>query len=57
MVLAEDVTEQLKSIVGTDNIFLDEERKQDYAHDKTEDYFFMPAAVVKPGNTQEVVKY
>src|ERR1051325_5667529 len=54
MVLAADVIEQLRAIVGDDHIFLDEERKQDYAHDKTEDYFFMPAAVVRPGNTKEV---
>src|ERR1700742_3158297 len=54
MELAVDVINQLKSIVGSENIFLDEERKQDYAHDKTEDYFFMPAAVVRPVNTKEV---
>src|ERR1043165_5559039 len=54
MELAVDVVDQLKSIVGAENIFLDEERKQDYAHDKTEDYFFMPAAVVRPANTKEV---
>src|SRR3954468_16775123 len=54
MVLTADVVEQLKGIVGEENIFLDEERKQDYAHDKTEDYFFMPAAVVRPANTKEV---
>ncbi len=52
--LATEVIDQLRAIVGNENIFLDEERKQDYAHDKTEDYFFMPAAVVRPANTKEV---
>jgi len=35
-------------------VFADDENKNDYAHDKTEDYFFMPAVVVKPANAKEV---
>ncbi len=49
-----EVINQLRDIVGTENLFLDEERKNDYAHDKTEDFFFMPAVVIRPGSTHEV---
>lgn len=52
--LANEIIEQLRAIVGDQHLILDEERKHDYSHDKTEDYFFMPALVIKPGNTQEV---
>lgn len=49
-----DVTSQLQAIVGKDNIFLDEERRQEYAQDKTEDYSFLPDIVLKPGSAQEI---
>ncbi len=41
-------------IVGEQNVLLNEDQKGDYAHDKTEDYFFMPDVVVKPGTPEEV---
>ncbi len=48
------VIEELSAVVGMSNILLKEEDKTDYGHDKTEDYFFLPAAVLKPGSADEV---
>lgn len=48
------VIKQLSEVVGEAHILLDAERKEDYGHDKTEDYFFAPDVVLKPGTTQEV---
>jgi glycolate oxidase len=48
------IIEAFRALVGDAYVMETDEQKQDYAHDKTEDYFFMPAVVVKPGNTQEV---
>lgn len=50
----EGVVAQFIEIVGEHNILLNEDQKSDYAHDKTEDYFFMPDIVVKPGTPEEV---
>ena len=49
-----DIVSQLQAIVGKDNVILDEERRLEYAHDKTEDYSFLPALVLKPGTAKEV---
>ena len=53
-VVPETIVSQLQAITGKDYVLLDEGVKGDYAHDKTEDYFFMPDVVVKPGTTSEV---
>ncbi len=54
VVLPQAVINELTQIVGTEYLVLDEEQRTAYAHDKTEDYFFMPAAVVKPGSAGEI---
>jgi glycolate oxidase len=48
------ILDQFKKIVGEENMMLDEERRYDYSHDKTEDYSFMPDVVLKPATTEEV---
>jgi len=45
---------QLEKIVGQSFLFLDQETRNHYGHDETEDYVFPPAVVIKPGNTAEV---
>ena len=50
----EGVVERFIEIVGEKNVLLSAEQKSDYSHDKTEDYFFMPDIVVKPGTPVEV---
>lgn len=48
------IVQQLSSIVGAEHVLLSEEQRTEYGSDKTEDYFFMPDVVVKPGTPQEV---
>ena len=52
--IAEVIIERFRSIVGAEQVMVDTRRMEDYGHDKTEDYFFMPDAVVKPGTPEEV---
>src|SRR6478609_1697688 len=51
---SESVIDIFRKIVGSENVFVDEEHRAEYGHDKTEDYQFMPDVVVKPASTQEV---
>ncbi|MEC4003941.1 FAD-linked oxidase C-terminal domain-containing protein [Flavobacterium sp. SUN052] len=44
----------LEKIVGHSFIFTDQETRNHYGHDETEDYVFPPNVVVKPANTHEV---
>jgi len=43
-----------QELIGRSFVLTDEASKEEYAHDKTEDYHFMPAVVVKPGTVDEV---
>jgi glycolate oxidase len=52
--LGEAIVQQLTSIVGKENILLSEEQRTEYGSDKTEDYFFLPDVVLKPGTSQEI---
>jgi glycolate oxidase len=45
-----------QELIGTSHVLLDDNSKEDYAHDKTEDYHFMPAVVLKPGTVDEVAQ-
>ena len=49
-----------ESIVGKNFVLVQNDDKQDYTHDYTEDLSFMPDVVVKPANENEVsaiIKY
>jgi len=52
--LTDDIVERLISIVGPENVLRDDEAKDRYGRDETEDYFFPPEAVVKPADTAQV---
>src|SRR5258708_25179528 len=52
--ISEDALNALRKIVGDSFVIIDESRRTEYGHDKTEDYQFMPDVVVVPANTQEV---
>jgi glycolate oxidase len=52
--IGDEIIKQFRKIVGAEHVIVDPEVKQEYGHDKTEDFFFMPALVLKPGNTAEV---
>lgn len=49
-----EILKELEKIVGYDYLFLDEETRNHYGHDETEDYVFPPNVVLKPANAQEV---
>ena len=45
---------QFENIIGQSFVFLDQETRNQYGHDETEDYNFPPAVVLKPGTTEEI---
>ena len=49
-----EIVQQLKSIVGEQYVFVDEESLSNYAHDETENLHFPPEVVVKPRTTEEI---
>ncbi len=48
------ILNRLAAIVGDDNILLDNESKELYGKDETEDLSFLPEVIVKPLNTNQV---
>ncbi len=54
MQITAQILQSLQDIVGTNFIFTDEETRNHYGHDETEDYVFPPAVVVKPANANEI---
>lgn len=50
----QSIFEELVSIVGAKNAFLQDEDKYKYSHDETEDYSFMPDVVLKPSSPEEI---
>lgn len=46
--------EKIKEIVGSDNVFTEEETRNIYGSDETENFKFPPDVVVKPTDTQQV---
>lgn len=49
-----DIINELKSIVGNDYVFSDEENLEKYGRDETEDLLYKPEVVVKPSNAKEI---
>lgn len=54
MSLNPEILQKLTAIVGETAVFTDQETRNHYGHDETEDYVFPPSVVVKPANAQEV---
>ena len=52
--LPQSLIDQLQAVVGQSFLFLDQETRNHYGHDETEDYVFPPSVVVKPANAQEI---
>jgi len=52
--LPQSLIDQLQNVVGQSFLFLDQETRNHYGHDETEDYVFPPSVVVKPANAQEI---
>jgi glycolate oxidase len=49
-----EILEQIKSIVGAEYVFTDEESFEKYGRDETEKLHYSPAVVVKPRKTEEI---
>lgn len=54
MELKKNIFDLLKNIVGESYLFTDEETRNHYGHDETEDYVFPPSVVLKPANAKEI---
>ncbi|HQX04360.1 MAG TPA: FAD-linked oxidase C-terminal domain-containing protein, partial [Flavobacterium sp.] len=54
MQLTAEIIQKLESMVGPSFIFTDNETRNKYGHDETEDLVFPPNVVVKPSNTLEI---
>lgn len=49
-----DLLDQIKIIIGTSNVFTDEESLNTYSHDETEDLRYYPEIVVKPADANSI---
>jgi glycolate oxidase len=52
--LSSEILQKLNAIVGESYLFTDQETRNHYGHDETEDYVFPPSVVLKPANAQEI---
>lgn len=48
--------EHLRSLVGHDAVWTDEDHRTAYGHDETEDLSFPPAVVVRPGSVEQTAE-
>ncbi|UKJ06270.1 FAD-binding oxidoreductase [Solitalea lacus] len=51
-----EIIEQLKNLLGTESVFTEPETLKEYAHDETEDLYYLPELVVKPSTTEQVAR-
>ena len=54
MIITPEILQKLTNILGAEYIFTDQETRNHYGHDETEDYVFPPNVVVKPANVKEI---
>ncbi len=52
--ISPEINNKLVQIVGSSYVFSDQETRNHYGHDETEDYVFPPHVVVKPSNAFEI---
>lgn len=52
--VGEDIVSQFEAVVGKANIILEEDGRNEYGRDKTEDYAFLPDIVLKPHTSEEI---
>jgi glycolate oxidase len=52
--LAIEHLQAFMAIAGKENVFVDEEVLNNYAHDETEDLHFLPDVVIRPASAQEI---
>lgn len=49
-----EILHQLQDITGAAFVFTDQETRNQYGHDETENYVFPPSVLVKPASAQEI---
>ncbi len=54
MPISPEILNSLENILGKQFVFTDQETRNHYGHDETEDYVFPPSVVVKPANAFEI---
>ena len=54
--ITSQILQELQNILGEKYVFTDQETRNNYGHDQTEDYVFPPAVLVKPANAAEISK-
>ncbi|TGD59099.1 FAD-binding oxidoreductase [Flavobacterium humi] len=54
MQITSEILQKLIDIAGKTYVFTDDETRNHYGHDETEDYIFPPGVVVKPGSAEEI---
>jgi glycolate oxidase len=54
MSISPELLYKLQQVVGENYVFNDQETRNHYGHDETEDLSFPPSVVVKPANPQEI---
>ena len=53
-IIAAEIINEFKSIVGEDYVLYDGETLDKYAHDETENLYYLPDVVIKPRTPQEI---
>src|SRR5579875_1030105 len=51
-----DIIDKFKEVVGEQNLLTDQEDKEKYSHDETEDLHFYPEVVAKPETPEQVAE-
>ena len=54
MPITPEILNSLENILGKQFVFTDQETRNHYGHDETEDFVFPPSVVVKPANAFEI---
>ncbi len=54
MQITSEILQKLNQIIGEANVFADQETRNHYGHDETEDFVFPPSVVLKPKSPQEI---
>lgn len=54
MSINSEILNKLITILGKEYVFIDDETRNSYGHDETEDFVFPPSVVLKPANASEI---
>jgi glycolate oxidase len=50
------IIDQIKEIIGSQNVFTDSENRYKYSHDQTEDYSYLPDVIAKPETAEQIAQ-